>query len=255
MRTLRSGLLLTIIFAVVAPPAALGTTSGDMTVPDLKGSVSPTMDRVGGPGKPVALSIRLGFTSLDPEQLPATLAKAELKFTRGAIVNGAWFPKCDPARLRARKKCPRGSKLGRAKIGAAVGPTVADMLAVPLTADLYVGPRGKSIIFHFRGQVPIPINVVQVAPLTKIHERFYGFRLVVEVPEVLQMPLVGVPSSVLDFAVTVSGTVRHKGRRRGYIETSLCPPGAQVPLLGNFTFRDRTVRSDKTSIVCGGALP
>jgi len=56
------------------------------------------MDRVGGPGKPVALTIRLGFTSLDPEQLPA--------------------------------------KIGRAKIGAAVGPTVAEMLAVPLTADV-----------------------------------------------------------------------------------------------------------------------
>jgi len=110
-------------------------------------------------------------------------------------------------------------------------------------------------VFHFKGNVPIPINVVQVAPLTKIRERFYGFRLVVPVPEVLQMPLVGVPSSVLNFAVTVSGTVRHKGRRRGYIETSLCPPGAQVPLLGNFTFRDKIVKSDKASIVCGGALP
>jgi hypothetical protein len=53
----------------------------------------------------------------------------------------------------------------------------------------------------------------------------------------------------------VSGTVRHKGRRRGYIETSLCPPGAQVPLLGKFTFRDRTVKSDKTTVVCGGVLP
>ena len=84
---------------------------------------------------------------------------------------------------------------------------------------------------------------------------FYGYRLVVEVPGVLQMPLVGVPSSVLDFAVTVSGKVRHKGKRRGYIETSLCPPGAQVPLLGIFTFRDRIVRSDKSSIVCGGTLP
>ncbi len=48
-----------------------------------------------------------------------------------------------------------------------MGPTVADMLAVPLTADLYVGPRGKSIIFHFSGRRSrSPINVVQVAPLT-----------------------------------------------------------------------------------------
>ena len=170
-------------------------------------------------------------------------------------MNSRWFPKCDPRRLTARKKCPRGSLLGRAKIGAAVGPSTADVLAVPLTADLYNGPGGKSIVFHFKGNVPIPINVVQVAPLTKIRERFYGFRLVVEVPELLQMPLVGVPSSVLNFAVTVSGKVRHKGRRRGYIETSLCPPGAQVPLLGNFTFRDKIVKSDKTSIVCGGVLP
>jgi hypothetical protein len=145
--------------------------------------------------------------------------------------------------------------LGRAKIGAAVGPNVADMLAVPLTADLYNGPGGKSIVFHFKGNVPIPINVVQVAPLRKIRERFYGYRLVLPVPEVLQMPLTGVPSSVLNFAVTVTGKVRHKGRRRGYIETSLCPPGAQVPLLGNFTFRDGVVKSDKTTIVCGGVLP
>ena len=254
MRTLRGALIL-LVFAVVPAPAALAATTGDMTVPELSGSVSPTMDRVGGGPKSVALGIKLGFSSVDPNQLPATLAKAELKFTRGAVVNGRWFPKCDPKKLTARKKCPRGSLLGRAKIGAAVGPTTADMLAVPLTADLYNGPGGKSIVFHFKGNVPIPINVVQVAPLTKIRERFYGFRLVVPVPEVLQMPLVGVPSSVLNFAVTVSGTVRHKGRRRGYIETSLCPPGAQVPLLGNFTFRDKIVKSDKASIVCGGALP
>jgi hypothetical protein len=254
MRTVRGALIL-LVFAVVPAPAALATTTGDMTVPELSGSVSPTMDRVGGGPKSVALGIKLGFTSQDPNQLPATLAKAELKFTRGAVVNGRWFPKCDPKRLTARKKCPRGSLLGRAKIGAAVGPNVADMLAVPLTADLYNGPRGKSIVFHFKGNVPIPINVVQVAPLTKIRERFYGYRLVVPVPEVLQMPLTGVPSSVLNFAVTVSGKVRHKGRRRGYIETSLCPPGAQVPLLGNFTFRDGVVKSDKSTIVCGGVLP
>src|SRR5262245_19548723 len=254
MRTLRAALVL-LAAGLVAAPSALAVTSGDQTVPELTGSVSPTNDRVGGPPKPVALTIKLGFSSLDPSQLPATLAKAELKFTRGAVVNSRWFAKCHPARLRARKSCPRASLLGRAKIGAAVGPTTADMLAVPLTAALYNGPGGRSIVFHFKGNVPIPINVVQVAPLTKIRERFYGYRLVVEVPEVLQMPLVGVPSSVLDFAVTVSGKVRHRGERRGYIETSLCPPGAQVPLLGNFTFRDRIVKTDKASIVCGGALP
>ncbi len=56
--------------------------------------------------------------------------------------------------------------------------------------------------------------------------------------------------------MTVSGTVRHKGTARaGTSTTSLYPPGAQVPLLGNFTFRDRTIRSDKTSIVYGGTLP
>jgi hypothetical protein len=254
MRTVRGALIL-LVFAVVPAPAALATTTGDMTVPELSGSVSPTMDRVGGGPKSVALGIKLGFTSQDPNQLPATLAKAELKFTRGAVVNGRWFPKCDPKRLRARKKCPRGSLLGRAKIGAAIGPNVADMLAVPLTADLYNGPGGKSIVFFFKGNVPIPIHEVQVAPLTKIRERFYGYRLVVPVPEILQMPLTGVPSSVLNFAVTVTGKVRHKGRQRGYIETSLCPPGAQVPLLGNFTFRDGVVKSDKTTIVCGGVLP
>ena len=67
MRTLRGALIL-FIFAVVPAPAALAATTGDMTVPELRGSVSPTMDRVGGGPKPVALSIKLGFSSLDPSQ-------------------------------------------------------------------------------------------------------------------------------------------------------------------------------------------
>jgi hypothetical protein len=255
MRTLVTGLALLACAVGLSTSAALAATTGDKTEPWLEGAVGPTYDRVGGPPRAMGLTVRLGFNSLDPTQLPATLARAELKFTRGAVVNGAWFPKCNPARLRAHKSCPKASFLGRAQIGAAIGPSVSEMMNVPLIADLYNGPRGKSIVFHFKGSVPVPINVVQDAPLTKINERFYAWRLVVDVPEILQLPLVGVPSSVLDFEVTVKGTVKHKGKRRGYIETSLCPPGAQVPMIGNFTFRDKIVGTKKSTIVCGGELP
>jgi hypothetical protein len=65
----------------------------------------------------------------------------------------------------------------------------------------------------------------------------------------------GLETSVQSFKVTVEGTVRHNGRRRGWIETSLCPPGAQVPMRGRFTFRDRVQKSVTTRIVCGGRLP
>jgi hypothetical protein len=234
-------------------PVALANAPGEQTVPELSGSAGPTMDRVGGAPKSVALTVNLGFRSLLTDQLPATLARAELWFTRGAVVNGRFFPSCTAARLAANRRCPSGSRLGRAQIEAAVG-TVADRLDVPLRADLYNGPGGRSVIFHFRASQPVSIDVPVQAPLVRVRERFYAYKLTVPVPENLQAPA-GLETSVQSFRVTVKGTVRRNGRQRGWIETSLCPPGAQVPMRGRFTFRDRVQKSVTSSIVCGGQLP
>jgi len=250
--TLR-GIATAIALLAIAAVPALANAPGEQTVPQLTGEAGPTSDRVGGPAKSVALTVDLGFESLLPDQLPATLAKAELWFTRGAIVNGKWFPSCTAARLAAKKKCPKKSRLGRAQIEAAVG-TTADRLDVPLTADLYNGPGGRSVVFHFRAARPVSIDVPVNAPLVKLRERFYGYKLTVPVPENLQAPA-GLETSVQSFKVTVTGKTRRGGRQRGWIETSLCPPGAQVPMKGRFTFRDGVQKQVTTSIVCGGVLP
>jgi hypothetical protein len=252
-RSLTLAIVLVTLACAAWLPSALANAPGEQTVPVLSGSAGPTMDRVGGAPKSVALSVDLGFRSLLADQLPATLARAELWFTRGAVVNGRWFPSCTAARLAANRRCPRGSLLGRAQIGAAVG-TVADRLDVPLRADLYNGPGGRSVVFHFRASQPVSIDVPVNAPLQRVRERFYAYKLTVPVPENLQAPA-GLETSVQSFKVTVKGTVRRNGRRRGWIETSLCPPGAQVPLRGRFTFRDRVQKSVTSSIVCGGQLP
>jgi hypothetical protein len=78
---------------------------------------------------------------------------------------------------------------------------------------------------------------------------------VVPVPEVLPDAAHG--------GAELGAQLRGHGDRQGasqgeaarHVETSLRPPGAQVPLLGNFTFRDGVVKNDKTTIVCGGVLP
>jgi hypothetical protein len=48
MRTLRT-VLVPLVLAALPASAALAATSGDKTVPELEGSVSPTVDKVGGP--------------------------------------------------------------------------------------------------------------------------------------------------------------------------------------------------------------
>jgi len=255
MRKTLMFLILLVCPCALIPAAASATATGDQTVPDLTGSVGPTLDRVGSKPHSMALSIDLGFRSLVADQLPATLAKAELKFTRGALVNGKLFQQCNARLLEQRKKCPKASFLGRARIDAAVGRSVADQLAVPLVADLYNAKGGRGIVFHFQATTPISINVVEVASLVPIRERFYGYKLTLKVPESLQMPLVGIPSSVIGFHVTVKKSRRVHGRTRGWIETSLCPPGAEVPLQGRFTYRDGVVATSTSSIVCGGQKP
>jgi hypothetical protein len=109
-------------------------------------------------------------------------------------------------------------------------------------------------VFHFKSSRPVSIDVPVNAPLVKLRERFYGYKLTVPVPENLQAPA-GLETSVQSFEVTVSGKRRVRGRQRGWIETSLCPPGARVPLKGRFTFRDGVTKSVTSSIVCGGVLP
>ncbi|HEY1274786.1 MAG TPA: hypothetical protein VGF25_07740 [Thermoleophilaceae bacterium] len=246
--------------AAFVPAALAAPPSGQDTLVGLTSSIGPAISKPGGPSRSMGLTVGTTFRSPAPNQVfrPQTLTKAEILFSNGAIVNSKLFPGCNVSKLiRARgnrKVCPKGSHIGSGKAIGKAGDT-DNPLVQPLTVDVYVGKPGKNLIFYLRSSRPISINQAIVAPLVPVKSHFYAWKLTLKVPQTLQLPLPGVPASVTDFNVTVKGTVKRHGRKRGFVETSLCPPGAQVPINGRFTFADGAVQTLNSGIVCGGKLP
>src|SRR6266542_1969660 len=61
------------------------------------------------------ISLRTTFSVTDPgAPAPLQLDRTTLRFPKGAVVNGRYFPKCKFTRLQTKgpKGCPKGSKLG-----------------------------------------------------------------------------------------------------------------------------------------------
>jgi hypothetical protein len=263
MRNVPTTLALVAAAAVLAPAAAVAQVpSGEDTQIGLTSSIGPPISTPGGPSRSMALAVGTTFRAPDEAFRPQTLVKAEIFFSNGAVVNSKLFPGCKLAKLvkaRGRRSaCPAASHIGSGTARGKAGDTSTPLIQ-PLSVDVYVGQPGRNLIFFLKSSVPININMPIVAPLVRVKSRFYGYKLTLKVPELLQLPLPGVPASVTDFNVTVKGTVtRGKGRKRkkrGFVETSLCPPGAQVPIRGIFTFRDGAVQTIDSGIVCGGKLP
>ena len=93
------------------------------------------------------------------------------------------------------------------------------------------------------------------APFVALHGGRWGYRLTLSVPEGLQQISRGIFASLLRFQTKVGATVRvrENGRmvRHGYIETLACPPGALVPVRGEFAFRDGSSTTTDSYIACG----
>src|SRR3954449_8372194 len=61
------------------------------------------------------LSLRTTFSITDPSApAPLQLTRTTLRFPKGAVVNGRYFPKCKLKAIQSRgpKACPKRSKLG-----------------------------------------------------------------------------------------------------------------------------------------------
>ena len=73
-----------------------------------------------------------------------------LRFPKGAVVNGRYFPKCKPAALRARgpRACPRGSKLGSGTARGAAPPIVDNVNAKVTLYNGAGGGRNPSVIIY-----------------------------------------------------------------------------------------------------------
>jgi hypothetical protein len=228
----------------VAPAAAQGPFNAT-----LGGSVSPVIR--GFPESPQALSLKVDvtFDSNPPGGAPPTIGRAVISFPYGARLNSRRFPSCTAARLKGGPaRCPSGSRLGTGSVTAAVNNQ-----EIPVQLDLVNGPRGRSILFLFRASTPVNIAEVVQAPLQTISDARYRYRLTLAVPQVLQQPVAGLTVGVKRFTSTLQRkTVRVRGKRVGFVEGLACPPGARIPLRGDFTYVNGGNQTVESFLTCGG---
>jgi hypothetical protein len=220
----------------------------DTTV-DIDSHVTPVIRQFTTRTTPATLAVNLKFHGANGQ--PAdTLQQVILKFTYGAHVNGKLFPSCSADRIRNHKACPKGSKIGSGNALGVLGAGTANPAEEPINVTLYNGPKGKSITFRIQGQAPAVIDVPFDAPLQTFKSGTYNYALTVNVPDILQM-VAGIPISLDHFNVKVGASRVVKGRKRGYIETLICPPKALVPIAGDFKFANANPFHTATYIHCG----
>jgi hypothetical protein len=242
---MRTRFCLCVISAIAAGAAVVPSALADNHA-RLEGRITPVIRGLPKTPQPAALSLSLGFTG-DNGANASVLQRAVIQFPYGSQLNGKLFPSCTAQALadHGKSACPKGSRIGG---GTAVG--AAGDIRENILVTLYNGKGGKSIVFYLQGDNPVVLNVPWESPLQPFTGGMWNFKLTVDVPAVLQR-IVGLDVSIEDFSVKVDATRRIKGRKRGYIETLICPPGALVPLRGIFSFLEAPDLTKDSYLTCG----
>ena len=224
------------------------TAFGQSTV-DIDSHATPVVRKFSPKTTPTNLSVNLKFHGPNGKSAD-TLTGVILKFTYGAKLNGSLFPSCTAETINDKKPCPKGTQIGSGTALGIVGGDSDNPTKEPIKVTLYNGPGGKSIVFRIQGDAPVVIDIAFDAPLKTFTSGNYNFQLTVKVPDSLQV-IAGLPVSLDYFNVNVGANRKVKGRKRGYIETLICPPLALVHIQGDFTFLDADPFHIDTYIHCG----
>jgi len=176
--------------------------------------------------------------------------KATIFFDKNLVFNAKAFKECKPA----NKSAPVGSdvkaKCASAKIGAGKATGQATVGSPEqLTVTAYNGsatanPANRWFYLHVQGEVPLKIDSVIAATLTKATGD-YGYKLVVPIPANLVQPLAGVTATLLNFSTSVSGTA--KGLP--YIGIKGCS-GGKLKFKGTFVYTDGTSKTATDTAAC-----
>jgi hypothetical protein len=169
---------------------------------------------------------------------PLQLSHTLLRFPKGAVLNGRYFPKCNPANLRKSgpRGCPRGSKIGSGRAIGVAPPIVTDDVNTKIT--LFNGtPQGgnPTIIIY-----AIPdLGPVMTLPgvLRSGRGTPYGYVLDTEIPPIQTLPSAPNASVKLFDATTRDVTVRRRGRTIHFIDSPVLCDGTFFLLDGQFTYQ------------------
>lgn len=228
------GLALSIIAMLALSPdgPARAVAAGPVTA-GLELRVGPVMRTVAKRPQPMTTRLALRLDRLGDED-PAVLDRVTLRLPYGATLNGRLFPSCDARTLSRNgvEGCPRAARIGA---GTAVGR--GDTVVQRVTLTIFNGPGGNSLVTHMAGYRPALIQEAVVAPIARHRGGAVQYTLRIPVPKQLQV-VAGIPIGVETLDAKIDGTRRVRGVRRGYVEASICPPGAQIPMLGSFEFLD-----------------
>jgi len=217
------------VLALAAAPVAAATTTESIS---FKGKYS-KRDRHKARG---GLSLRTTFSITDPAApAPLQLRHTTLRFPKGAVVNGRYFPKCRLSALEKRgpRGCPRGSKIGGGRARGAAPPIVASVDAkVTFFNGVPVHGNPTLIIYSLPDLGPILIMSGQL----KKSRGNYGYVLDVDVPPIKTLPSAP-DASVTFFDATVKDvTVRRRHRRIHYIDAPVLCNGTYFLLDGQFGY-------------------
>ena len=184
------------------------------------------------------LSLRTTFSITDPSApAPLQLDRTTLRFPKGAVVNGRYFPKCKFTTLQTKgpRGCPKGSKIGGGTAKGAAPPIVDSVAAkVTLFNGVPVGHDPTLLVYVFPDLGPVITLEGVVKRSTSAN---YGYVLSVTVPPIKTLP--SAPDAATTFFdATVNNLSVKRGKRRiNYIDSPVLCNGTYFLLDGAFTYR------------------
>jgi hypothetical protein len=183
------------------------------------------------------LSLRTTFSVSDPgAAAPLQLDRTVLRFPKGAVVNGRYFPKCKFTTLQTKgpRGCPKGSKLGGGTAKGAAPPIVDSVNAkVTLFNGVPVGHDPTLLVYVFPDLGP----VITLEGVLKRSSGNYGYVMTVDIPPIKTLP--SAPDAATTFFDATVGnlSVKHGKRRISYIDSPVLCNGTYFLLDGTFTYR------------------
>lgn len=219
---------------VVAAVAMAATTHSQK----LDATVSPSRAGTAKKPKPITLQVRLTGSTNDGSVPPAS-KRVITYFGRGIVFNGAPFKSCTLETLNDANKgpsaCPAESKIGGGTATAHIGddPNGPDESLVVTVVN---GPKGKTTLFHLKGEKPVAVNAAFAAKIVKIRSGAFGYKLDVTIPKALYNPVGTTYTPLTDFNVKIKAIKRVAGKQVSILSTISCPKSKKWPFKGTWEY-------------------